>query len=342
MNRTTMNAPRHIEALCRFVLSTAALCLASSAFAQTDCPNRGELEAMYCDANNDMVADAPTDPKRYNNPRMLVFTYTPVEGAIVYEKIFAPFMQYLAGCTGKKAVYYAVESHAAEMEAMRDGRLHVAGFSTGTTMFAVNTAGAIPFAVKGDAKGFQGYQLLLVVRKDSPFQRVSDLKGKRVAHTSPSSNSGHLAPLALFPGLGLTPEKDYTILFSGKHDQSILGVKSGTYDAAAVASDVLHRLVAFGQVREDDFRVLYRSSTYPTSAFTYAHNLEPEFRDRMLQCFYDFRFPPEMQKAFDGADRFVPASYKKDWDIVRRTQLAGTKVKTGVWVSRKETAAGAP
>ena len=322
--------------LAKTTLAALGLFLAFGAQAQGDCPNRGELTSAYCDADNNMVADTPTDPRRYNNPKMLVFSYAPVEGSIVYEKIFAPFTQYLAQCTGKKVVYYTVESHAAEMEAMRTGRLHVAGFSTGTTPFAVNAAGAVPFAVKGDAKDFQGYQLLLLVRKDSPYQKVSDLKGKRVAHTSPSSNSGHLAPLALFPALGLTPEKDYDILFSGKHDQSILGVKSKDYDAAAVASDVFHRMATFGLIKEDDFRVLYRSTRFPTSSFAYAHDLHPEFRDKMLQCFYDFRFPPEMQKAFNGADRFVPATYKKDWEIVRKTDTAGIKAKSGVWAARRE------
>ena len=37
----------------------------------------------------------------------------------------------------------------------------------------------------------------------------------------------------------------------------------------------------------------------------------------MLKCFYDYRYTPEMQKAFDGADRFVPITYQKDWSVVR-------------------------
>jgi phosphonate transport system substrate-binding protein len=37
----------------------------------------------------------------------------------------------------------------------------------------------------------------------------------------------------------------------------------------------------------------------------------------MLGCFYDYRFPPEMQKAFDGADRFFPINYKTTWAVVR-------------------------
>jgi hypothetical protein len=37
-----------------------------------------------------------------------------------------------------------------------------------------------------------------------------------------------------------------------------------------------------------------------------------------------------MQKAFDGADRFVPVTYKKDWDIVRKTSAGGIKAKSGL------------
>ena len=149
---------------------------------------------------------------------------------------------------GPKVVFYQVQSNAAEIEAMRSGRLHVAGFSTGPTAFAVNLAGAVPFAVKGTAKEFQGYNLIMIVKANSPYQKLADFKGKKVAHTSPSSNSGHLAQLALFPREGLTPDKDYKSIFSGKHDQSVMGVNSGDYDAGAVASDVFHRMATLTSV----------------------------------------------------------------------------------------------
>ncbi|NBR30278.1 MAG: phosphate/phosphite/phosphonate ABC transporter substrate-binding protein, partial [Betaproteobacteria bacterium] len=117
--------------------------------AQSDCKNRGDLDVQYCDENKDLVADPPKDVKRFKNPNTLVFTYTPVEDPAVYEKIFKPFTDHLAQCTAKKVVFFQVQSNAAEIEAMRSGRLHVGGFSTGPTAFAVNIAGAVPFAVKG-------------------------------------------------------------------------------------------------------------------------------------------------------------------------------------------------
>jgi len=301
----------------------AALLGVTQAARADDCPNRGDLDAMYCDANNDLVADTPTDPDKLKTPSTVVFTYTPVEDPAVYADIFSPFTKYLSECVDRKVVFYQVQSNAAEIEAMRSNRLHVGGFSTGPTNFAVNLAGAVPFAVKGNADGFQGYHLIVIVRKDSPYQKLSDLKGKKVAHTSPSSNSGNMAPIALFPAEGLVPGKDYKFLYSGKHDQSVMGVNSGDYDAAAVASDVFHRMAERGQVKEDDFRIIYKSEKFPTSSFSYAYDLEPKFRDKMLKCFYDYRFPDSMKEAFDGADRFFPVTYKKDWKIVRDVATAG-------------------
>ncbi len=299
------------------LIGLVALAAPALVFAQDNCPNRGDLDTLYCDANNDLVADTPTDPKLLKTPGTLVFTYTPVEDPAVYEKAFTPFTQYLAQCTGKRVVFFQVQSNAAQIEALRSGRLHVGGFSTGPTAFAVNIAGAVPFAVKGDAKSYQGYNLITIVKKDSPIKTMADLKGKKVAHTSPSSNSGHMAPMALFPKLGVVPDKDYKIIFSGKHDQSVMGVNSGDYDAAAVASDVFERMADRGQVKLEDFRIIYRSAQFPTSSFAYAHDLEPVFRDRMLKCFYDYRFTSEMQKTFAGADRFFPITYKKDFELVR-------------------------
>jgi phosphonate transport system substrate-binding protein len=282
-----------------------------------ECTNRGQLDALYCDENNDLVADVPTDPKKLRDPSTLAFAHTPVEHPSVYENVFKPFTEFLAQCTGKPFVYYPVQSNSAEIEAMRSGGLHAAGFSTGPTGFAVNLAGAIPFAAMGTEKGPQGYHLLSIVKKDSPYQKLADLKGKRVAHTSPSSNSGHLGPLVLYPPEGLKPNEDYEPMMSGGHDKSALGVVSGAYDMAGVASDVFERMLARGTLKADDFRVIFTSPIFPTSSFAYAHDLQPDLARKIRACFFAFDFPPSMRKEFNGADRFFPITYKEARKVVR-------------------------
>ena len=73
--------------------------------------------------------------------------------------------------TGKKVVFYQVQSNAAEIEAMRSGRLHVGGFSTGPTAFAVNCAGAVPFAIKGTENGQFGYEMEIIVPPTAQSRR---------------------------------------------------------------------------------------------------------------------------------------------------------------------------
>src|SRR5207342_2085497 len=75
-----------------------------------DCP-RGDLDKAYCDRDGDLVADAPTDPKLWVNPSTLIFAYTPVEDPAVYAKVWDGFIDYLAKTTGKKVVFFPVQSN---------------------------------------------------------------------------------------------------------------------------------------------------------------------------------------------------------------------------------------
>ena len=265
----------------RTALVASILLFVPGAHAQEDCKARGELDASYCDENKDLVADVPKDAKRLKNPSTLVFAYTPIEDPAVYQNLFKPFQDHLAGCTGKKVVYFTVQSNAAQIEAMRAGRLHVTGLASGQVGFAVNLAGAVPFAIKGDQSGPRTYTQVVIVKKDSPFHKLADLKGKKVAHTAPSSNSGNLAPRALFPAEGLVPEKDYKVLYSGKHDQSLMGVVNGDYDAAPITSDIYDRFINRGIIKDGDLRIIYKSRHFPTSAFAHSHDLEPQLAERV-------------------------------------------------------------
>src|SRR5262245_32345442 len=96
-NRILGGSHMKILSMAARALLTAVLSVACvSAYAQADdCKHRGQLDTLYCDENNDLVADTPKDSKRWKNPSTLVFTYTPVEDAAVYETAFKPFLDYL-------------------------------------------------------------------------------------------------------------------------------------------------------------------------------------------------------------------------------------------------------
>lgn len=302
----------------------ALLVLAMAPFAVAqDCSNRGQLDVMYCDADGDLVADAPTDASQLVNPETLFFAYTPVEDPAIYEDIWQPFIDHLVEVTGRDVRFFAVQSNSAEVEAMRSGRLHIAGFSTGPTPFAVNLAGAVPFAIMGNTDGVFGYTLQVYTRVDSGIETMEDIKGKRVAHTSPTSNSGNQAPMALFPNLGVVPGEDYEILFSGSHDNSMLGVVAGDYDAAPVASEVVERMAARGLYDPAEVKIIYETDPFPTTSYAYAHNLHPDLVAKIQEAFFSFDFTgTALGEEFDGITQFVPITYQKDWAIIRQIQAA--------------------
>ncbi|MBJ6137076.1 MULTISPECIES: phosphate/phosphite/phosphonate ABC transporter substrate-binding protein [Marinobacter] len=309
------------------VLPTAALAASVlmtgfSGQALADC-ERGALDTLYCDENGDMVADLPKDKSQWNDPDTLIFAYTPVEDPAIYSDIWQPFIDHLSEVTGRDVRFFAVQSNSAQVEAMRSGRLHIAGFSTGPTPFAVNLAGAVPFALMGSDSGQFGYSLQVYTHSDSDIHEITDLKGKRVAHTSPTSNSGNQAPRALFPELGVVPGEDYEITFSGSHDQSMLGVVAKDYDAAPVASEVVERMAARGLYDTEDVRLVWESDRFPTTSYNHAHNLHPDLVEKIREAFYTFKFAgTELGEEFEGVETFIPINYKDNWKVIRTIQAS--------------------
>ncbi len=306
-----------------------AVLLAAPLARADDCP-RGDLDKRFCDRNGDLVADTPSDPSKWLDPDTLVFSYTPVEDPSVYENVFVEFMDYLAKKTGKRVKWYGAQSYAAQVEAMRSGRLHVAGISTGPTVFAVNLAGYVPIAIMAKKDGRFGYKLQLITHKDSDIKTVADLKGRRVAHVTPSSNSGNQAPRALFKSMGVIPDKDYKVTYSGKHDNSIMGVANRDYDAAPVASSVLDRMAAKGVVDKSQLRIIWESKPFPTTSYGYVYNLKPELQEKIKEAFYTFDWTgTRLLKEFGRkADRFIPITFKEHWADVRAIQKANGVVYT--------------
>jgi phosphonate transport system substrate-binding protein len=314
-------------------MKTTTLLLASAAFALTfgsvasaqDC-ERGDLDDRYCDVDGDMLADTPTDPADLVDPDTLIFAFTPVEDPAVYKTAWADFLAYLEERTGKEVVFFPVQNNAAQIEAMRSGRLHIAGFNTGSNPLAVNCAGFNPFTIMAAEDGSFGYEMEIITFPDSGIATPADIAGKQLAFTSPTSNSGFKAPSAILKAdFGLVAETDFEPVFSGKHDNSILGVANKDYPAAAVANSVMQRMIEREVVSEDQIVSIYKSQTFPTTGYGVAHNLTPELKETIRSAFFDFEWEGTgLQEEFskNGEAQFLPITYQEYWDVIRKIDAA--------------------
>ena len=296
-----------------------------------ECKNRGDLDVRYCDENGDLLADTPKDSSKWLNPDTLVFSYTAVEDPSVYENVFSELKDYIAKKTGKRVKWYGPESYAAQVESMRSGRLHISGFAAGATVYGVNLAGFHPVAMMGNKDGtFRGYRLWLITHKDSDIKTVQDLKGRKIAHVTPSSNSGNQAPRALFKDMGVVPDVDYKVIYSGKHDNSIMGVVNRDYDAAPVASTVMQRMMERGMFDSSEVRIIWKSDQFPGTSYGYVSNLAPKLQKQVREAFLTFDWTGTgLAKDFGKrADSFIPVDYTEHWKVIRTIQKANNVVYT--------------
>ena len=318
-----LKVSRQLKVMTFVALLAGSTALSGAAFAQEDCP-RGTLDKAYCDRNGDLVADTPTDPKRIINPSTIIFAYTPVEDPAVYQKVWDGFLKHMEKITGKRIVFFPVQSNAAQYEAMRSGRLHIAGVNAGGNALAVNCAGYVPFAMMASADNSFGYEMEIIVPADSPIKTPADLKGHKVAFTDATSNSGFKAPSAILKAdFGLESKRDFDPVFSGKHDNSILGVVNKDYEAAAVANSVLNRMIDRKVFDPAKIRSIYKSQTFPTTGYGYAHNLDPKLVEKIKEAFFTFPWEGSALAAeFKKEGKFIPIDFKKDWAVLRKIDEA--------------------
>ncbi len=288
-----------------------------------DCP-RSFLDKQYCDRDGDLVADLPLDPSQWVDPDTIIFSYTPVEDPAVYEKVWAGFIDHMKKTTGKDVVFFPVQSYAAQYEAMRSGRLHVAGVNTGGNPVAVACAGFVPFAMMASKDGSYGYEMEIIVPAGSDIKSPADIKGRTMTFTSPTSNSGNKAPSALLKSeFGLVKEVDFKTNFSGKHDNSVVGIANKDYEVASVANSVMNRMFDRGVVKKDQITSIYKSETFPTTGYGHAHNLHPAVAATIKQAFFTFPWEgSDLQAEFKKEGKFVAIHHKSDWNVIRKIDAA--------------------
>lgn len=300
-----------------FVAAVAALIVAISFSAKAEFG----LDSRYTDTDGDLIADIP-DAAEQVDPGTLVFAYTPVEDPAVYSAAWSDFLTHLTAVTGKKVQFFPVQSNAAQIEAMRAGRLHIAGFNTGSNPLAVACAGYRPFTMMASADGSFGYEMEIITYPGSGIEKVEDIKGGKLAFTSETSNSGFKAPSAILKAdYNMVAGTDFEPVFSGKHDNSILGVANKDYPAAAIANSVMARMLKRDVVTEDKFKSIYKSQTFPTTSYGVANNLNVDLQEKIKEAFATFEWAgSSLEEEFgkSGEAQFVPITFKEEWAVIRK------------------------
>ncbi|MCA3071029.1 MAG: phosphonate ABC transporter substrate-binding protein [Rhodocyclaceae bacterium] len=217
---------------------------------------------------------------------------------------------------------FTATDYAGTVQALTSGQIQMA--QVGASAYAaawIDSNGQVePLVTNQEVDGSLGYHSILIVKADSPFKRIEDLKGRSLAWADPNSTSGFLIPLVSLRAVGIEPDKFFgKTLFSGGHEQSVLGVINGQFDSGFTWSSKGHNagqiraMVDRGVLKMDQFRVIWESPLIPNPLVIVRKDLPADMRRDLLAFWTDLAktHPQIAELAARGKTAgFVPATHE--------------------------------
>lgn len=190
---------------------------------------------------------------------------------------------------------------------------------------------------KQNVDGSTGYYAIGFARADSGITSMDDAKGKVFAFADPNSTSGYLVPGAeLIATYGPLEQYFSEVKMSGGHEQSIVGVHNGDFDAGVSWADGLgnwedgynsgafRRAADAGLVDMNNLVEIWRSKLIPEGPLVIRSALPQDVKDKVTTLTADlWETDPECayNVAAGDAKDFVPVEHSAYEGVVAARKL---------------------
>jgi phosphonate transport system substrate-binding protein len=233
---------------------------------------------------------------------------------------FRPLTLYLAGVLGRPLRLVIASTYDEQIAMITDGRAQLA-YMGPTPYVRARERGRVEM-LAGEAEGGQAfYQSAIVVRADSPVQRVSDLKGRRMAFGAEISMSSSVAPKLMLvqAGVKLANLAGYSHL--DRHERVALAVLHGDFDAGGLRLDIARAYLDRG------LRILATSPPLPPHGIVAGPTLSAPARQQVrLALLHPDETGLAAMRALGEGISFVPVDdshYDAVQRMLKRLEAAG-------------------
>ena len=177
---------------------------------------------------------------------------------------------------------------------------------------ALSTTGAVPVArpEKGGVSGYRGY---VIVRKDSGYKRIEDLKGRSFDFVSKGTSAGYVFPLALLREKKIDPDTFFSrMTFAGRHEISLYKVLNKESDGASIKDTAFEKLAKSDPRVNGEVTVIHKSEPFPDGTVLFRKDTPASLVTSVRQALLGIEKDPEGKAVLNsvGADRFIPTDRK--------------------------------
>ena len=248
-----------------------------------------------------------------------------VETAVDTIKSQKKFVEYASRELGVEFKLFTAAEYAGIVNGLAAGQVHVGWL--GASSYAstwMDCECVEPIAGAQNLQGGMGYNSVLIVKSDSPYQSFEDLKGKTVARNDPHSTSGFLIPTVSWYQMGTPVDEYFNSPLSGGHQQTIVGVLNGTFDGGftwTTRNDgfgAIRKMLDKGLLERDQIRVIWTSPLIPTPPVVILSSLPPAMKTDLAKLFLRLEEnDPELAEAVaQGQTLGLQRVYHEDYQAV--------------------------
>ena len=218
---------------------------------------------------------------------------------------YAPFERYLEAELGTEVEIFTAASYDGVVQAIAADQIEFAflGSSAYAAAWTETGGGVVPLVTPLQADGATGYYSIIVTRCDSGLASLADLEGKVLAFSDPDSTSGYAVPYYnLVDREGIRPAEYFAATpFSGGHENGVVGVVNGSYDAAATyknndVSGIIPMMISREMIGDGLVCEIWRSEEITDGPLTARTNLPEDLVGAMKQAV--LAIPEKDPKAF--------------------------------------------
>ncbi len=170
----------------------------------------------------------------------------------------------------------------------------------------------------------------VVVRRDSPFHRLEDLRGASWAYNEPGSHSGYNVVRAALAARGEIAGFFGRVVASGAHQNSLKLILRGEVDASAIDSTVLERELLNGPSLGPQIRVIDTFGPSPIPPWVAPMGLPIERYALLQSGLLGMEGDPQGREilAQAGLARFTAVA-DQDYDPIREMERRARGVRLG-------------
>jgi phosphonate transport system substrate-binding protein len=255
----------------------------------------------------------------------IVFAIIPAENASGVTERYTPFVNYLAKELGTKVTLRIANDYAAIIEGQRAGNIHIASYGPSSFARARMTGARIDaFAIETNLDGTKGYHSVFYVKKDSPYQKVEDLKGKNLGLVDPNSTSGNNVPRFALNQMKIEPESFFgKVVYTGSHENAIIALQQGTVDMVAnwwndEQESNLQRMARKNMAKADDYRIIFKSEQIVNSPMAYLSDMPEELKAKIRDAVLNITTKDKaaFDKIYEGKQGPLVAVDNKAYDPI--------------------------